>query len=106
MRMGPSETSCSSVARSCGVVQTVASGMCSPTSITPSAYVLCRRRDLADDLDDVAVRVEHAQLGVGARAATEDVLDTAELAVGAELARVRLRELERSPDHLRDRHAV
>src|SRR5581483_7272376 len=80
--------------------------MCPPTSITASPYALGRRRDLADDLDDVAVRVEHAQLRVGARAAAEDLLYPAELAVGAELARMRLDQLQRSPDRLRDGHAV
>src|SRR5579859_1127043 len=84
--------------------------MCSPTASIASAYgnadVLGLRRDLADDLDDVAVRVEHAQLRIGARAAAEDLLDPAELAFGAELARMRLHELERPADHLRDRHPV
>ena len=43
-------------------------------------------RDLAHDLDDVAVRVPDAQLPVGAVAAREDVADALELALGAELA--------------------
>ena len=56
-----------------------------------------------DDLDDVAVRVEDAQLAVGAVAAAEDLADALELALGAELARVRLDLPQRAPDELRDR---
>ena len=46
-------------------------------------------RDLAHDFDDVAVRVPDAELTVGAVAAREDVANAFELALGAELARVR-----------------
>ena len=42
---------------------------------------LGRNRDLAHDLDDVAVRVPHAQLAVGAVAAREDLADPLELAL-------------------------
>ena len=67
---------------------------------------LGRVRDRLDDLDDVAVRVEDAQLAVGARAAGEDVAHALELALAAELARVRLDVAQRAADELRDRHAV
>src|SRR5437764_10608099 len=84
--------------------------MRSPTESTTSAYgnadVLRLLRDLAHDLDDVAVRVEDAQLHVGAVAAAQDCLDAGKLPLGAELARVRLDEPHRSPDRLRDRHAI
>src|SRR3954454_5788983 len=65
-----------------------------------------RVRDLARHLDDVAVRVEDAELPVGAVALREDVLDALELAVGAELAGMRLEVPERPPDELSDGHAV
>ena len=42
-----------------------------------------RRRDLAHDLDDVAVRVPDAQLTVGAVAAREDLADPFELALAS-----------------------
>ena len=67
---------------------------------------LGRVRDLADDLDDVAVRVVDPQLPVGAVAAGEDRADPLELALGAELARVRLEVAQRPADELRDRDAV
>src|SRR6185503_17125011 len=65
-----------------------------------------RLRDLADDLDDVAVRVPDPALPVGAVAAGEDLADALELAVVAELAGMRLDLVERAADELRDRHAV
>ena len=61
--------------------------------------------DLPDDLDDVPVRIEDAQLAVGAVAAAEDVLDACELALRAELARVRRDDLQRAADELRERNA-
>jgi len=46
-----------------------------------------RVRDLADDLDDVPVRVPDPALAVGAVPPREDFSDPLELAVGPELAR-------------------
>src|SRR5262249_22172333 len=63
-------------------------------------------RDLGDDLDDVPIRVEHAQLPRGAVAAREDVAHALELPLGAELARVRRDLLQSPPDQLRDGDAV
>src|SRR6266536_6132942 len=51
---------------------------------------LCHVRDLADDLDDVAVRVEDPELPVGAVPVAQDFLEALELTVGAELACMRL----------------
>src|SRR4029079_15620175 len=65
-----------------------------------------RVRDLADDLDDVPVRVPDPALAVGAVAPREDFSDPLELAVGPELARVWLDLLQRPTHELRDRHAV
>ena len=42
---------------------------------------LCCVGDLADDLDDVAVRIEDAELPVGAVAVFQDLLDPLELAL-------------------------
>src|SRR4051812_13566994 len=67
---------------------------------------LRRRGDFLDDLDDVAVRVEDAQLALGAVAAIQERVDPFELALGAELARVRLDLLQRAADELRDWYAV
>src|SRR3954471_2409912 len=67
---------------------------------------LRRLRNLAYDLDDVAVRIEDALLAVGAVAAPEDLLDPRELGLGAELPRVGGHDLQGAPDHLRDRLAV
>ena len=49
-----------------------------------------RDRDLPHDLDDVLVRVPDPQLPVGAVAAREDLANAFELALGAQLARMRL----------------
>src|SRR5690349_6870632 len=68
--------------------------------------LLGRLRDLADDLDDVAVRVPDAPLAVRAVAAREDLADAFQLAIGAELAGVRLDLVERAAHELRDRHAI
>src|SRR4029079_2888767 len=65
-----------------------------------------RHGDLADDLDDVAVRVPHAQLTVGPVAARQDLADPLELALRAELLRVRLDVAERAADQLRHRPPV
>src|SRR2546423_9570509 len=67
---------------------------------------LGRVRDLADDLDDVAVRVEDAELPVGAVAAREDVAHAFELTLCTELPRVRLDVPERPADELGDGDAV
>ena len=65
-----------------------------PRSANPSRNAaepdLGRLRQVAHDLDDVAVRVPDPQLAVGAVAAREDLEDPLELALAAELARVRL----------------
>src|SRR5262249_14145939 len=63
-------------------------------------------RDLLHDLDDVTVRVEDAELTVGAVPAGEDVANPLELAVGAQSARVRLDLAQRPPYEVRDRKAV
>src|SRR5579862_9553422 len=63
-------------------------------------------RELADDLDDVAVRVPDPQLPLGAVAAREDLADALELALRPELARVRLDVTQRPTHDLRERDAV
>src|SRR5438270_10363706 len=98
-----------SFASSCGVVQTRASGIRSPTASTGSSLLggdLRQLGDLAHDFDDVPVRVEDAQLPIGSIAATDDVLDPFELALDAQLACVRIDELQRAADHLRVGPAV
>src|SRR5581483_11280753 len=65
-----------------------------------------RSGDLADDLDDVAIRIPDAQLAIGAVAACEDLADSLELALRSELARVRLDAAQRAAYQLRDGHAV
>src|SRR5262249_34572645 len=63
---------------------------------------LCRVRDLADDLDDVAVRVERAPLAIGAVASGKDVANAIELPLRAQLAGVRLDVTQRPADQLSD----
>src|SRR5207302_7753805 len=67
---------------------------------------LGRARDLLHDLDDVAIRIEDAELSIRAVAAREDLVDSLELALGAELARVRLDLLHGPANQLPDRNAV
>src|SRR5712691_10192370 len=62
--------------------------------------------DLLDDFHDVAVRVEDAQLAVGAVPAREDLVDAFQLAFIPYLARMLLDLLHRPANQLRDRHAV
>src|SRR4249920_763018 len=96
------------LARSRGVVQTTASsGAFSPTSSMPSILrggrrlrlrrALRRLRDLAHDLDDVAVGVEDVELPVGAVAPAQDLIDAGELLLRAEVAGVRAQRLQRPP---------
>src|SRR5207245_11649475 len=72
------------------------------TTLFRSGGDLGQLRDLPDDLDDVAVRVEDSELPVGAVAAAEDLLDPGELGLRAQLAGVRLEQLQRPADHLRN----
>src|SRR4051794_36758401 len=67
---------------------------------------LGRVRDLARDLDDVPVRVEDAQLPVGAVPAREDRAHALELRLRAELARVRLDVAQRGAGELGERDTV
>src|SRR5438132_11180964 len=62
--------------------------------------------DLAHDLDDVAVRVEDAQLPVGPVSVRQDLVDYLELSFRPELARVWLDFFERPADQLRDGNAI
>ena len=63
-------------------------------------------RDLAYDLDQVAVGIEDAQLPIRAVAVAEEVIDPLELSLRAELACVRL-ELPQPPaDELRHGHPI
>src|SRR4051812_45049118 len=68
--------------------------------------LLRRVRNLADDLDHVAVRVPDAALAVGAVALPQDLGDAFELLLAAQLACVWLELLQRPSDELRDRNAV
>src|SRR5207247_8344313 len=63
-------------------------------------------REILHHLDDVAVRIPDPELGGGAVAVGEDLRDPLELALRAELARVRLEVPQRAADELRDRNAV
>src|SRR3954469_16831894 len=67
---------------------------------------LRRRGELLDHLGDVPVRVVDAELVLGAVAAHEDLRDPLELALAAELPRVRLDVTQRPADQLADRDAV
>src|SRR5918998_1774590 len=60
----------------------------------------CRLRDLAHDLDDVAIRVEDPQLARRAVAPRQDLEHALELALRPELARVRLELAHAPPDEL------
>src|SRR3954453_18582624 len=99
--MGPSPASARSRTSSPGAAWPRASGIASPTcSIAATLRDLGGGRDLAYHLDDVAVRVEHAQLPLGAVAPSQDLADALELALGAQLARVRLDVAQRPSDEL------
>src|SRR5439155_11082476 len=67
---------------------------------------LGRVGDLANDLDDVSVRVERAPLAVGAVAPRQDLTDSFELLLRAQLASMRLDVAQRAADELGDRDAV
>src|SRR6185436_2836245 len=62
--------------------------------------------NFADDLDDVPVRVEDAQLAIGAVAVAENLLDSFELAVRAELPGVRPDLLKSATNQLCNGDAV
>src|SRR5947209_5055799 len=62
--------------------------------------------DLARDLDDVPVRAVDVELPVGAVAAAQDLLDSRELLLGAELLRVRREVPHRAPDQPGDGYPV
>src|SRR5215471_20797473 len=59
--------------------------------------------DLPCDLDDVAVRVEDAELTLGAVPSSQQLAHAFELPLGSELLRVRLDLAEGPPDDLRYR---
>src|SRR5919197_4303669 len=77
-----------------------------PESLSRKCSRLGRLRDLADDLDDVAVCDPDPPLTVGAVALREDLRDALELRVTAELTCVGLELPQRAPHQLGDGDAV
>ena len=65
-----------------------------------------RVRDLTRDFDDVAFSSMHPELAIRRGATSENREDPFELALGAELARMRSQLAHRAPDEPRDRDSV